>query len=625
MRQLFRHSLAVNFSIFCGAIAFACALIVAIFFFIYQQQKQEEQSLLYGETILENLVQAIELAGEDSKWLQAYVVSVGTSPGILQVHLSDAHGKTQAHSDPVRLKNPVGNIPNQNLMPGFAHLQLEDEQTGEKFLRISQPVDFMFGAHNEQGLAMLDVAISDDLFSFILSNDWVWFFLSLFLVTAFGIGFIFLFLNRRVIQVARSLQAGATAIAKGDFDQRIAIRSADELGDVARSFNRMAQLLGENVVSRIFFDNILRSMAESLIILDARQNITMVNQATVDLLGYSQEELLGKQIGDLLGREQASDLTGTGTEMYSGFLDVISRETVCSGKNDLKVPVLFSAAPLKSAEGELEGTVCIVRDIRERKVFEEQITRANTDLMAANAELKKTQAQLIQAAKLASLGEMATGIAHELNQPLHLISMGAELAELFLAKENKDLVKEKLEGILSQVNRATMIINHLRTFGRESHREEYDIHDLNQIVNDSLGFFREQFRLHDIELASHLEADLPHIFCNPIQIEQVISNLLHNARDAMNNTPLKKITLRSFRGQDTVILELSDTGEGIAAKDLQNIFDPFFTTKPVGKGTGLGLSISYGIIKEHGGHIEVKSDGGQGALFTVTLPTYKGK
>ncbi len=241
--------------------------------------------------------------------------------------------------------------------------------------------------------------------------------------------------------------------------------------------------------------------------------------------------------------------------------------------------------------------------------------------LAAIQKEKEMEEQLLQSAKLASLGELATSVAHELNQPLGVISLNTEITTEEVDNGNYDSVAETLAMTTKQVKKAISIINHLRNFGRKTNRGEYQETELNQIITETLILFQQQLKRDSIEVVQELSADLSEVFCHPIQLEQVFTNLLNNAKDALKDASEKRITIRTFRQEMTNIVEMEDTGQGIPQKNLNSIFTPFFTTKDMGNGTGLGLSISYNIIQEHKGKISVQSQVGQGTIFRIELPT----
>ncbi len=247
----------------------------------------------------------------------------------------------------------------------------------------------------------------------------------------------------------------------------------------------------------------------------------------------------------------------------------------------------------------------------------------------------ETEQQLIQASKMATLGEMATGVAHELNQPLAVIKTASRF---FMKKVNKrekiddDILLTMSEEIDSHVDRAARIINHMRQFGRKSDLKLDEI-QINDVLEKSFEIFSQQLMVRGIEVAWEIEEKLPPIMADAGRLEQVFINLLINARDAIEEkwelkSPQKgdkKITLKSRSERERVIVEVQDTGAGVAGSIIDKVFEPFFTTKNAGKGTGLGLSISYRIVHDLGGRIAVVSPAGEGARFIITFPAVAGK
>ena len=238
-------------------------------------------------------------------------------------------------------------------------------------------------------------------------------------------------------------------------------------------------------------------------------------------------------------------------------------------------------------------------------------------------DLRSKQEQLVQAGKLAMLGELTTEIAHELNNPLNNIGLfvgnAIDLIDLGMADADPGRILQELNNAMQQVRKATEIISHLRTFGRVAsvNRETVVI---TQVVQRAIALMHEQLRLQQIEVSLHYPTSDVVVMGNAIQLEQVFVNLLTNARDALVNAPRKNIIITCITKGQMVDISVGDTGPGIPAGLEQRIFDPFFTTKEVGVGTGLGLSIIYGIIKEHQGSIVVEGHPGEGAIFRVQLP-----
>src|SRR5216110_3212834 len=249
------------------------------------------------------------------------------------------------------------------------------------------------------------------------------------------------------------------------------------------------------------------------------------------------------------------------------------------------------------------------------------LRETTAEMQRREQELRDKQEQLVQAGKLATLGELTTGVAHELNNPLNNTGLfvGNAIDLIELGAPDKGAIVRELRHALQQVRKATEIISHLRTFGRAAPVSREPI-PLRQVIERALSLMRQQLRLREIEVTVDLGREEPVVVGNPIQLEQVFINLLTNARDAMADSPRRAIRISSSVGPAIVEVAFADTGDGIPPGLERRIFDPFFTTKDVGKGTGLGLSITYGIINEHGGTISVVSPPGEGATFLIQLP-----
>lgn len=235
--------------------------------------------------------------------------------------------------------------------------------------------------------------------------------------------------------------------------------------------------------------------------------------------------------------------------------------------------------------------------------------------------LVEKDAQLIQASKMKTLGEMSAGMAHELNQPLNAIKLGSDFLKL-TAVSGLELPKERFrqvaEEISAQVDRAAGIISHLREFGRKSELTPDEV-DINEPIMGVFTIIGKQLSIQNIKVELDLAENLPHILAHANRLEQVFFNLVANARDAiLSGRPVGgEIVIRSWIEDGSVAASVSDTGCGIAPHDLRKIFEPFFTTKRAGEGMGLGLAISYGIVKDYGGKIHVGSELGYGTTFKL--------
>lgn len=258
--------------------------------------------------------------------------------------------------------------------------------------------------------------------------------------------------------------------------------------------------------------------------------------------------------------------------------------------------VLLSGSLARNPAEEGETIHFLIKDIEQRRLM---------------------QKQMAQADKLASIGELSSGIAHEINNPLGII-----LGYTQLLLRNEDLQSDRyndLKTIEKHVQSCKSIVEDLLNFARTSspQKERLDIH---AVIEDVIGFVRHHSNLETIQIETVFAGKLPPVVMDEKKIKQVLINLLMNAIHAVARKGTIKLTTGLNESGSRVMVEVSDTGHGITQENLSRIFDPFFTTKPTGEGTGLGLSVSYGIIKGHGGNITVKSEPGQGAAFTLFLP-----
>jgi two-component system NtrC family sensor kinase len=317
---------------------------------------------------------------------------------------------------------------------------------------------------------------------------------------------------------------------------------------------------------------------------------------------------------------------------------------------------------LKDEKGNIKSILSSGEDITERKEAEEAIKKAYTELEKANSDMKNMQMQIIQSEKLASIGQLAAGVAHEMNTPVGFVACNFETLEKYLEKFKKllemykhlsleapNLEKEKIlehystikkiaqdmkidfaiedvDALFSEskegLSRVTTIIQNLRDFSRIDQVESFDQYDLNQGIESTLAVARNTVKYHANVITEF--ADIPKVMCNASQINQVLLNIIVNAAHAIESQQrdtMGNIKIRTFADETYVICEIEDDGPGIKPENLKRIYEPFFTTKPVGKGTGLGLSVSYDIIvNKHKGQLLVESTVGKGTKFTIRLP-----
>lgn len=392
-------------------------------------------------------------------------------------------------------------------------------------------------------------------------------------------------------------------------------------------------------------DLILNSAGEGIYGVDRNGFTTFVNPAAARMLGWLPEELHGKPQHAVIHHTKADGAPYPREEcpIYAAFKDGkvhrIDNEAFWR-KEGTSFPVEYTSTPIWNEQDRLEGAVVTFRDISERKQAEEAIQRANEELERKveqrTRELREKQAQLVQSEKMASLGQLVAGVAHEINTPLGALRSNVDLfmrsvekvKAIFPTPEKAPEVDghpelaRLLQNIeqLNAVNktateRILAIVNSLRNFARLD-MADLDVVDIHKGLENTLTLAHHELK-NRIEIHKDY-GNIPPIKCYPNKLNQVFMNLLVNASHAVKG--LGKIFIKTRVRNGTVIIEFQDTGIGIADEDLSRIFDPGFTKKGFGVGTGLGLSIVYQIIEEHQGKVEVESKLGKGSTFRLFLP-----
>ena len=419
-------------------------------------------------------------------------------------------------------------------------------------------------------------------------------------------------LSRRL----QRLKTAVSDIGRGHLETAVPVDKKDEIGEVCTAINLMARDLHHTLVSRRYVENILHSMMDMLLVFSSDLSIQVVNRSTLHLLGYREEELIGRSFVDIVG---------------TGFNDMIRRNLFHAGfvsnielhflsKSGERIPVLFSASVMRDEGRSVEGVVCAARDMTEIKRGEEERARL--------------QAQLIQAQKMETVGTLAGGIAHDFNNILTPILGFSELCKGEVPGDSR--ASQCLDHVINAARRARNLVQQVLTFSRRTEGRRRPV-DLQQVVVEAMEFLQASLPK-KIGLRQRLGGDLPLVMADPTQIHQVLMNLGTNALQAMPSGDgdieviLEKAHVDAAQARiypelkpgDYLRLKFRDNGQGMSEETCKRVFEPFFTTKDVGQGTGLGLSVVHGIIKSHGGHIAVQSAPGKGTTFTILLPVAVG-
>ena len=353
-----------------------------------------------------------------------------------------------------------------------------------------------------------------------------------------------------------------------------------------------------------FLRNLIESSVDGIIAADIKGNILIFNKGAEKLLGYNAQEVIGKlHITEIYPPGGAGEIMRMlRTTQFGGIGKLETTQSTLVNKDGEHIPINISAA-IVHEDGIEIASVGIFTDLREKLKMER--------------ELQDAQFQLLQSEKMSSLGKLAAGVAHEINNPLGGILIYSNL--LLEDMDEDDLKREDLRRIASEATRCKDIVKSLLEFARQT-EPKMDSIDINRSINDGLYFLENQATFHNIEIVKELNPTLPLVHGNSSQLKQVFMNMMVNAAEAMDGLGVLTVTTSLSADDLSVLVEFSDTGKGIPPEDMPRIFDPFFTTKEVGKGTGLGLSLSYGVIEAHKGKIDLKSKVGEGTSFIIQLP-----
>ncbi len=340
------------------------------------------------------------------------------------------------------------------------------------------------------------------------------------------------------------------------------------------------------------YRNLVESASDAIVTLDANGRFTTVNHAAEIISGYRREELVGQWFAPMLSDDELPKALAHFQKALAGETGLFETQFYRKDGEGRTISVTYST-PQRDEE-----VLCLIRDVTDQKMLQEQ---------------------LIQSEKMSAIGQLVSGVAHELNNPLAGISAFAQL--LLAEKRFPPDQRTAAETIYSEARRASRIVQNLLTFARQ-HKAEKGPAAMNQVLDDTLELRGYELRVRGIDVRREYDEALPDTMGDAHQLQQVFLNLITNAEQAMERTEGRhhRLTVRTRRVGDTIRIEVEDTGGGVPQNLLERIFNPFFTTKPTGHGTGLGLSISLGIVREHEGRIWAENAPQGGARFVVELP-----
>ena len=358
---------------------------------------------------------------------------------------------------------------------------------------------------------------------------------------------------------------------------------------------------GELKLLKEFNESIIESINVGLLAVDLEGRVTRLNSALEHMLDLRRDAAIGRRVEDLFSEDFADTLKqvlGKDGWRLQEIRNIYKLHTATRTNRSLVLNIAL--APLQDAQGQT-GALVVLEDVTTRISLEEQLQ---------------------QREKLSSIGLLAAGVAHEVNTPLTGVSSYTQML-LGMLNEN-DPKRALLQKVRTQAERATNIVNNLLNFSRTGSATEFGDVDVARVLDDTLQLLEPQLRHSQIEIVRSYDKDAPEVYGNAGKLQQVFTNLLLNARDAIPDGG--KIVVSTSTAEDgSLIAEISDTGIGIAPENVAKIYDPFYTTKGVGQGTGLGLAVTYGIVQEHAGRISVDSMPGRGTTFRITLPAARSR
>jgi len=340
------------------------------------------------------------------------------------------------------------------------------------------------------------------------------------------------------------------------------------------------------------YRHLVESASDAIVTLDANGRFTTVNHAAENISGYKREELVGQWFAPMLPDDDLPKALGHFQQALSGETGLFESQFYRKDGEIRTISITYST-PQKDEE-----VLCLIRDVTDQKMLQEQ---------------------LIQSEKMSAIGQLVSGVAHELNNPLAGISAFAQL--LLAEKRFPPDQRTAAETIYSEARRASRIVQNLLTFARQ-HKAEKVPTAINQVLDDTLELRGYELRVRGIDVRREYDESIPETMADAHQLQQVFLNLITNAEQAMEQKDghHHRLTVSTRRNGDAIRIEVEDTGAGIPANLIERIFNPFFTTKPTGSGTGLGLSISLGIVREHEGKIWAENSPQSGARFVVEIP-----
>jgi PAS domain S-box-containing protein len=626
-------SILFRTTMLCWLIIVLTLGIFLLLVFPYQKKALLDSMISKASAISSSIAQVTTSAvvnEEYSEVIRHCLKVIEENPSIIYVVITKKDGFSLVHKAKTWKAEQLSGIWNHSIHVPPEGMFMKNDLTGERVFHFSYPFSY-------SGIDWGWINIGLSLEEFNKNLKFIYMRTLFILVSCSLIGLLLSYFFARSLSHPISVLTETTMrVGKGDLSARAELSTDNELEILAHSFNSMTEALQKSqreiIVARDFTENIIKAMIDPLIIVNPDGTIRKVNRATLELLDYVRDEdIVGMKVEEVLADKELAKSDGLERLMRDGYVHDYDTEIIASSGE--RIPVIFSRSVMKEEDGTIAAFVDSAKDMRPVKSLINSLEKAREELARSYQELRDTQSQLIQSGKMSAIGQLAAGVAHELNNPLSGVLINAKLLQELMSGprfknvESMEEFSEYMDIILESTYRCRTIIENLLSFSRQSKERHTDTIDINEIIDKSLSLIATELRHSFISVKKNLGSDLPAIEGIFNKLQQVFINLLLNAYQFMPDGGEIEITTASCQEGKNIETRIRDTGPGIPGENLEKIFEPFFTTMSVaqgsGRGTGLGLAICYEIIKEHGGRIDVVSEVGKGATFIINLPVHE--
>jgi PAS domain S-box-containing protein len=664
----------------------AVALLVVSFVVImlWMQMEAAEYAAIFEADHMATTI-AAEIGGNDTgdpQFAQRQITKL-LGHDVRDVFVVDANKRVIADADPTEIgllfSNDPDNAIGSTLADGRTHTFTEVHESPRSVARqVAVPI-YRDPANRRSSIVGALILEYTPLYNAMMTEARAVFYF----LAAVGVAFVFL-IAAFGIRVASAislplaeLKRGVVALSAGNYKARVKVASKDEIGALAVAFNSMAEDLcyghAKLVEHQCELENrvatrtaewqraeeaqrqtaaelrlITEHVPVALCYVDRELRYRYHNNRYAKLVGVAADQIDGRGVSEVWGAQIYDSVKPWIDQALAGR--EVAFEHQHRPKGGEAQQSYTTLVPRLENDGSVVGYYAMIQNVTERKRAEEAQWWTNDELIQVNLQLREAQNQLLQAEKMASIGQLASGVAHEINNPIGYVcsnfgTLDRYLSDIFVLLERYrqaaeaiadktlradlrsawqtadiDFVKVDVLALLAEskegITRVKQIVQDLKNFSRAAGDEDWQWADLHQGIDSTLNIVWNELK-YKTEICKEY-GELPQVQCRPSQLNQVFLNMLVNGADAIKQRGT--ITIRSGADSDSVWIEFADTGEGINPEHVSRIFDPFFTTKAVGKGTGLGLSVAYGIVKAHNGRIDVRSEVGNGTSFRVWLP-----